>query len=251
MSNPSKSFLHSDDQQAGQVQKVKKVIQVQYYSSESQGAASVGSDVAGRWWRGQGHDMAHGALCRSGLTVLTVLYGAGRRGGGVAWRGLRSRVGWVLLASWRVGGHEVLRAVLYDEQKKKKKKKKGLNEWCWSDVATVLANGTLAWWWHGAVDVARAVSVAMLGRANEKGLWAHSVGAGLLCGEVLVVEVDGDGGPQAYGWRGGGDVVCEKRHEEEKKKYLPISSSSARVLGGFARRGDDGGELEVTAGVIG
>ncbi|KAH9176826.1 hypothetical protein EDB89DRAFT_1902626 [Lactarius sanguifluus] len=29
MSNPSKSFLHSDDQQAGQVQKVKKVIQVQ------------------------------------------------------------------------------------------------------------------------------------------------------------------------------------------------------------------------------
>ncbi|KAH9168444.1 hypothetical protein EDB89DRAFT_1909286 [Lactarius sanguifluus] len=29
MSNPSKSLLHSDDQQAGQVQKVKKVIQVQ------------------------------------------------------------------------------------------------------------------------------------------------------------------------------------------------------------------------------
>ncbi|KAH9159139.1 hypothetical protein EDB89DRAFT_1916774 [Lactarius sanguifluus] len=34
MSNPSKSFLHSDDQQAGQVQKVKKVRQVQSYNSQ-------------------------------------------------------------------------------------------------------------------------------------------------------------------------------------------------------------------------
>ncbi|KAH8985268.1 hypothetical protein EDB83DRAFT_2326128 [Lactarius deliciosus] len=34
MSNPSKSFLHSNDQQAGQVQKVKKVIQVQYYCKQ-------------------------------------------------------------------------------------------------------------------------------------------------------------------------------------------------------------------------
>ncbi|KAH9167498.1 hypothetical protein EDB89DRAFT_1910005 [Lactarius sanguifluus] len=35
MSNPSKSFLHSDDQQAGQVQKVKKVIQVQSYDESN------------------------------------------------------------------------------------------------------------------------------------------------------------------------------------------------------------------------
>ncbi|KAH9158987.1 hypothetical protein EDB89DRAFT_1917078 [Lactarius sanguifluus] len=63
----------------------------------------------------------------------------------------------------------------------------------------------------------------------------HGVGAELSRGGVPVVEIDGDG----------------VRNDTKKKKPLPISSSSAAVLGGFAQRGDDGGELEATAGAMG
>ncbi|KAH9011705.1 hypothetical protein EDB83DRAFT_2322148 [Lactarius deliciosus] len=45
-------------------------------------------------------------------------------------------------------------------------------------------------------------------------------------------------------------MVCEKQHEE-KKEHLPVLSSSARVLGGFARQGDGGGGLEAMAGAMG
>ncbi|KAH9159509.1 hypothetical protein EDB89DRAFT_1916013 [Lactarius sanguifluus] len=63
----------------------------------------------------------------------------------------------------------------------------------------------------------------------------HGVGAELSRGGVPVVEIDGDG----------------VRNDTKKKKPLPISSSSAAVLGGFAQRGDDGGELEAMAGAMG
>ncbi|KAH9158988.1 hypothetical protein EDB89DRAFT_1917079 [Lactarius sanguifluus] len=196
MSNPSKSFLHSDDQQAGQVQKVKKVIQVQYYSSESQGAASVGSDVAGRWWWGRGCDVARGALCR-------ILYGAGRRGGGVAvawrwrgvaWRGSRSWVGWVSLASRRVGGREVLHAVLLGHdmvamsKRRKRKRKKDLTS-CTGGVGgnvgqskrKGLVGSELVWWWAPRI-VLRVSSWRILYVAKA---WRR--------GRILV-KVDGDGG---------------------------------------------------------
>ncbi|KAH9058019.1 hypothetical protein EDB83DRAFT_2315981 [Lactarius deliciosus] len=39
------------------------------------------------------------------------------------------------------------------------------------------------------------------------------------------------------------------RNNTKKKKPLPISLSSAVVLGGFAQQGDDSGELEATAGL--
>ncbi|KAH9159498.1 hypothetical protein EDB89DRAFT_1916049 [Lactarius sanguifluus] len=63
----------------------------------------------------------------------------------------------------------------------------------------------------------------------------HGVGAELSRGGVPVVEIDGDG----------------VRNDTKKKKPLPISLSSAAVLGGFAQQGDDGGELEATAGAMG
>ncbi|KAH9174840.1 hypothetical protein EDB89DRAFT_1904392 [Lactarius sanguifluus] len=93
MSNPSKSFLHSDDQQAGQVQKVKKVIQVQSQQvTITLVVRAKVPQVLVVMWRGGGGGA--GVVTWHWVDrVLTVLYGAGRRGGGVAvaWRG----VAWV------------------------------------------------------------------------------------------------------------------------------------------------------------
>ncbi|KAH9011706.1 hypothetical protein EDB83DRAFT_2322149 [Lactarius deliciosus] len=300
MSNPSTSFLQSDDQQAGQVQ---KVIQVQVLGISTN------------------HIISH---------ISHMMYYSGSRVGGdsggtafCAWRAgvvLECRVPWVEvggmgLPCWRRGRLAIARFCA----------------WYCSKVV-------LAWWWHGAVDgrggwavtcvvaVGGGVGVTsqwcfgmarlMLGcdvgggeqkkkqnknktkqnALNEVGSHVGSVGgnasgqrkrkrlvgservgvlvgpvnriegvvvvvevdgdrgrefmAELSCGRVLVVEVDGDGDPQAYVWRGGGDVVCEKQHEE-KKEHLPVLSLSAGVLGGFAQRGDGGGGLEAMAGAMG
>ncbi|KAH9059388.1 hypothetical protein EDB83DRAFT_2315715 [Lactarius deliciosus] len=210
MSNPSKSFLHSDDQQAGQVQKVKKVIQVQSQQvTITLVVRAKVPQVLVVMWRGGGGGA--GQVDR----VLTVLYGVGWRGSGVArpWVEVTGGMGLTsVTAGRRSRGFARGVVVTSDEQKKKKKKKKDLTRAeqvksaCGQQVGVVV----------GPVNRIEGVVMANF----------HGIRAGLSCGGVPVVEVDGDGGPRAYVWRGGGDVV-------------------SGVLGGFAQRGDDGGELEL------
>ncbi|KAH9159252.1 hypothetical protein EDB89DRAFT_1916417 [Lactarius sanguifluus] len=96
MSNPSKSFLHSDDQQAGQVQKVKKVRQVQVLGISHNTTVRCGRGVAA-WYDVMG--MSRGGVAR------------------VGGRGVLS-IGWWLCAlgwgAWLwVGGCGVLQVVLW------------------------------------------------------------------------------------------------------------------------------------------
>ncbi|KAH9004865.1 hypothetical protein EDB86DRAFT_2825265 [Lactarius hatsudake] len=177
MSNPSKSFLHSDDQQAGQVQKVKKSQQVTITLVVTAKVLQVlVVIVAGQQWQGWGRDVACRALCCGGLTV----FHAGGVGGNVVKQVKRA-----------CGQHGV--GVGYWQ----KLMEMGATSLCVSKAAvavTCTASGrgfhvAGYWWW----------------RLMEMG--AHE----LMCGEVAVM------------W----------------------------VLGGFAWWGDDGGELEVMAGVMG
>ncbi|KAH9172047.1 hypothetical protein EDB89DRAFT_1906492 [Lactarius sanguifluus] len=74
MSNPSKSFLHSDDQQAGQVQKVKKVRQVQVLGISHNTTVRCGRGVAA-WYDVMG--MSRGGVARVGSRgVLSIVCGA-------------------------------------------------------------------------------------------------------------------------------------------------------------------------------
>ncbi|KAH9050396.1 hypothetical protein EDB83DRAFT_2317162 [Lactarius deliciosus] len=161
-----------------------------------------------------------------------------------------------------------------ERKKRKKKKEKGLNKvgsrgrivavgggvgmtsrwclqvarWCGGGMIRLTVGGLgcdscgRCWWQCGAEQVKRACGQrvgVVVGPTNRvEGVVVvnfHGVGAELSHGGVPVVEIDGDG----------------VRNDTKKKKPLPISSSSATVLGGFAQRGDDGGELEATAGAMG
>ncbi|KAH9071014.1 hypothetical protein EDB83DRAFT_2313746 [Lactarius deliciosus] len=92
MSNPSKSFLHSDDQQAGQVQKVKKVRQVQYYCKMQPWRR----DVMGVYepWR-----------CSGGWRLQSLEHRVRHRGSGLAVAVLDAvlRCGVSCTVSWRHG----------------------------------------------------------------------------------------------------------------------------------------------------
>ncbi|KAH9171628.1 hypothetical protein EDB89DRAFT_1906765 [Lactarius sanguifluus] len=116
MSNPSKSFLHSDDQQAGQVQKVKKVIQVQSYLSYNilyhilviylSHMMYYSASGSGWQWQGWGHDVARVAPCYGGVRGL-----APRVGGGC---GTTAGLVW---GRWSdVGGGEVAAAAVSMQQ---------------------------------------------------------------------------------------------------------------------------------------
>ncbi|KAH9164176.1 hypothetical protein EDB89DRAFT_1912299 [Lactarius sanguifluus] len=109
-----------------------------------------------------------------------------------------------------------------------------------------LVGSELAWWWAPRIALRvsswRILYVAkawhrggILVKVDGDGGHKFIIGAELSHGGVPVVEIDGD----------------SVRNDMKKKKPLPILSSSARVLGGFTQRGDDGGELEATAGAMG
>ncbi|KAH9159406.1 hypothetical protein EDB89DRAFT_2183478 [Lactarius sanguifluus] len=184
----------------------------------------------------QGRIMAVGGGV--GMTSRRCLRVARWCGGGMAWL----TVGGL---GCDVGGDE--------RNKKKTKKERKQNKNALNDVGSRaggvggnvgqskrkgLVGSELVWWW--ALQIALRVSSWRILSARPSSSSScvsqqHGVGAELSRGGVPVVEIDGDG----------------VRNDTKKKKPLPISSLSAAVLGGFAQRGDDGGELEATAGAMG
>ncbi|KAH9159499.1 hypothetical protein EDB89DRAFT_1916050 [Lactarius sanguifluus] len=186
-------------------------------------------------WRGGGGG-AGVVTWHVGLCVASCM---GRAGVAVAWVEVMGGMGLASVTAGGVGGNVG------------QSKRKGL------------VGSELAWWWAPRI----ALRVSLWRILYVVKAWHR--------GRILV-KVDGDGGHEfitasgrgfhAAGYRwwrlmemGAHELTCGeaavtwsvRNDTKKKKKYLPISSSSARVLGGFTRRGDDGGELEVTAGVMG
>ncbi|KAH9161291.1 hypothetical protein EDB89DRAFT_2158016 [Lactarius sanguifluus] len=239
MSNPSKSFLHSDDQQAGQVQKVKKVIQVQSQQvTITLVVRAKVPQVLVVMWRGGGG----GAGVVTWHSVDSLVWGGPAwRWRGVAWRGSRSWVGWVSLASRRVGGREVLRAVLY--------RAGGVGGNVGQSKRKGLVGSELAWWW--APRIALRVSswrILYVAKAWRRGR--------------ILVKVDGDGGHEfitasgrgfhAAGYRwwrlmetGAHELTCGeaavtwsvRNDTKKKKKILADLVVVSRGLGGFSHGG--------------
>ncbi|KAH9161058.1 hypothetical protein EDB89DRAFT_1914120 [Lactarius sanguifluus] len=218
----------------------------------------------------------------SGVVWVEVTGGMGLAGITTGWR-LRGFARGVVVTSRRRGG--------VMSERKKRKKKKGLNKVGSRGRIVAVGGGVgmtsrrcfragsvggnvgqskqkglvgseLAWWWAPQIAlrvlswrilyVAKAwhrggILVKVDGDGGHKFMSArpssssscvlrrHGVGAELSRSGVPVVEIDGDG----------------VRNNTKKKKPLPISSSSAVVLGGFTQWGDDGGELEAMAGAMG
>ncbi|KAH9162460.1 hypothetical protein EDB89DRAFT_1913236 [Lactarius sanguifluus] len=227
-------------------------------SSESQGAWRGGGGGAGlvTWHAGlcvaavlrQVGGLVRGgpAWWWSGVVWVEVTGGMGLAGVTTGWRSDIMPAWW-----WRcvVDGRGWAMMWVAMSERKKRKKKKGLNK-VGSQGHIVAVGGGV-----GMTSRRRVGGVGgNVGQSKRKGLVGknisrsarpssssscvsqrHGVGAELSHGGVPVVEIDGDG----------------VRNDMKKKKPLPISSSSAAVLGGFAQRGDDGGELEATAGAMG
>ncbi|KAH9174266.1 hypothetical protein EDB89DRAFT_1904736 [Lactarius sanguifluus] len=162
MSDSSKSFLQSDDQQARQVQNVKKVIQVQSY--KYMGTSTKGQSGGGRtgvvtWqelpcWGGVAD--RRGPVCCVGATWQV-------SGGRVlAWHG-----GWGL--AFHIEGAWWVSRVL-------------------RDIPVLACCVGAAWWWVGSQGLACRVGVAQwvgsggngLQRPHHAGLWAHQAKAELI-----------------------------------------------------------------------
>ncbi|KAH9019935.1 hypothetical protein EDB83DRAFT_2320701 [Lactarius deliciosus] len=209
MSNPSKSFLHSDDQQAGQVQKVKKVRQVQYCKMQPWQRDVMGvyepwqrSRVGGRgvlsigWW----------------LCVLRDVMGVYE-----PWQ--RSRVGGRGVLSIWVGGCSVGRCA---------------GVWWWVGGCSVGRHAEV--WrvggfacWVGVGGRSHGGACAQSG-SNGVGGWGGSVGVtGLSHGEVQVVEVVDGGrwGPQADAWQKGEAAVTRVEQEAEAKLVVVLCVATA------------------------
>ncbi|KAH9011342.1 hypothetical protein EDB85DRAFT_1901137 [Lactarius pseudohatsudake] len=160
-----------------------------------------------------------------------------------------------------VGGNERKKTKQRKKRKKTKTKKTALNEVI-SRAGGVggnvgLVGSELAWWWTLRIAL-RGYWWWKLMETGATSLWQGGKAAVAVTWSAELVVVlhivtawrrGGAFAQRGTSGGGGGDVVYEKRHED-KKEHLPISSSSAGVLGGFARRGD-GGELEATAGGMG
>ncbi|KAH9159405.1 hypothetical protein EDB89DRAFT_1916263 [Lactarius sanguifluus] len=176
MSNPSKSFLHSNDQQAGQVQKVKKVIQVQSQQvTITLVVRAKVPQVLVVMWRGGGGG-AGVVMWHVGLCVASCM---GRAGMAVAWRG----VAWVevmggmglasVTAGWRSRGFA--RGVVVMSRAG------GVGGNVGQSKRKGLVGSELAWWWAPRIAL-RVSSWRILYVAKA---WRQ--------GRILV-KVDGDGG---------------------------------------------------------
>ncbi|KAH9011676.1 hypothetical protein EDB85DRAFT_1900864 [Lactarius pseudohatsudake] len=228
MCNSSTSFLQSDDQQAGQVQKVKKVIQVQWWGHKICSIKMIFYSESNKYM---------------GTSTTLTVGGLGRD----------------------VGGNERKKTKQRKKRKKTKTKKTALNEVI-SRAGGVggnvgLVGSELAWWW--TLRIALRVSsrwilyvatawrrggVLVVEVDGDRGHEFMARRQGSCSGDMVCRArrrlAYRDGMASGWSFRAAGYQWWRLMVTGAHKLMC------TGVLGGFARRGD-GGELEATAGGMG
>ncbi|KAH9004864.1 hypothetical protein EDB86DRAFT_2825264 [Lactarius hatsudake] len=190
--------------------------------------------------------MACRALCCSSVAESCMQWASVA----VEWHGLRSRVGWVLLASrdvmlawwWHrvVDGWGWAVTWVAMSERKKKEKEKALNKVSSQGRIVAVGSGigvTSQWCFVGG----------NVGQSKQKGLvgselaWWHGVRAGYW---QKLMET-GSTSLYVVRWQGScsGDVVCEKQHRKKKKENISRSARPSSLLSCILRWHGVGAEL--------